>query len=74
MWRGLSVLKVLYLHDNDITTLNPRDFDHLPRLETLVLEGNPLTTISHNIFNSSLYPETDGHPSKDPVGLWGDGL
>ena len=38
------------------------DLDHLPMLECLLLYNNPLTTLSHTIFNPSIYPDTDGHP------------
>ena len=64
MWLGLSALKRLYLHNNDTAELKPGDLDHLPMLERLLLFDNPLTTLSHTIFNPSIYPETDGHPRR----------
>ena len=66
---GLSELKRLYLHYNDIATLKPGDLDHLPKLKRLLLHRNPLITLTHTIFNPSVYPETDGHPPRIEMGL-----
>ena len=38
-------------------------------LERLLFFNNPLTTLSHTIFNPSIYPETDGHPPGVEMGL-----
>ena len=69
MWLGLSGLKELYLHTNNIATLKPGDLNHLPMLHLFLLYNNPLTTISHTIFNPSAYPGTDGHPGRITMGL-----
>ena len=69
MWLGLSNLKRLYLYYNKIATLKDGDLNHLHKLEVLLLHGNPLISLSHTIFNSSLYPETDGHPRQIQIGL-----
>ena len=49
---------------NEPVTLKPGDLDHLPMLECLQLDNNPLTTLSHTIFNPSIYPNTDRHPRR----------
>ena len=68
MWQGLSLVQQLYLHRNNIDSLNPGDLDHLPNLRRLLLYGNRFTTISHTIFNPTVYPY-DGHPREINIGL-----
>ena len=69
MWLELNNLKRLYLHSNKIVTLKPGALNHLPKLQRFLLHNNPLTTLSQTIFNSSLYPETDGHPRRIEMAL-----
>ena len=41
----------------------------MPQLEVLLLFYNPLTRLSHTIFNPPDYPLTDGHPRQIQMGL-----
>ena len=64
LWIGLKSLTGLYLHVNEIATIYPGDIDHMPKLRLLYLHDNPLSTIRYNIFNSSNYAASGGHPHR----------
>jgi Leucine-rich repeat (LRR) protein len=44
----LKTLKVLRLGNNELHSLNPDLFEHLPNLEELSLDSNPFKVIDHN--------------------------
>nr|AAT70341.1 variable lymphocyte receptor [Petromyzon marinus] len=43
--------QILYLHDNQITKLEPGVFDHLVNLQGLGLQNNQLTSLPNGVFN-----------------------
>ncbi|KAK0071345.1 hypothetical protein PV325_013070, partial [Microctonus aethiopoides] len=56
-WEPLPKLRVLNLGHNNLHTLNPDIFAHVPDIEVLILSGNPLDIIDHSsiLALSSLY-------------------
>ena len=62
MWVGLSSLVSLRLSENGIQRLPPGSLSNLPHLKRLFLSLNNLTTLSLDMLDSSLYPDSGGHP------------
>ncbi|KAJ8706280.1 hypothetical protein PYW08_010906 [Mythimna loreyi] len=50
LFKSLASLRTLNLAYNDLHSLHPDLFEHVPKLEQLDLSGNPLTTIDHVTF------------------------
>ena len=46
-YEPLAALRVLNLGYNDLHSLDPDLFEHMPELEELDLSGNPMTVLDH---------------------------
>ncbi|CAH1257863.1 LINGO2 [Branchiostoma lanceolatum] len=51
MFVSLGNLQTLYLHNNDISSIETGTFSHTPRLQRLELYGNNLTSIPQGVFD-----------------------
>ncbi|CAG5103225.1 Similar to LRRN1: Leucine-rich repeat neuronal protein 1 (Homo sapiens) [Cotesia congregata] len=51
-WEALPQLQVLNLGDNNLHTLHQDLFEHIPNVEVLILNGNPLEVIDDSIMKA----------------------
>ena len=60
-WLGVMI--------NKISSIPQNGFGNLPKLKRLFLTDNRLTTLNSNMFNSSQYPNSNGHPPQLEISL-----